>query len=521
MINENKKDGEDVDYFSTEHLLPQLRKMALRGTGATVIANTFNFGIQVIGTIILSRILSPDDFGLVAMVIVISLLLGNFGGNGFTEAIIQVQKVDHSQTSTLFWVNTIISGALTLIFMASGPILAWLYTDPRIIDVTVVSACLIIITSMSTQHLALLKRRMQFYQVAANTIVAVIISTAMSIWMALMGHGYWSLIAKHVSYPLSITIGAWILCKWRPGFLFDYVRVKNMIKFALNVYGNFCLSYLSRNVDKILIGKFYGSVQLGQYDRAYQLFGIFHNQLTLPVSNVAVATLSRLRNDPDKCLQYYVKILSMIAFIGMPLSAILTLIGNDFIMLLIGNQWTMAGQVFTAFGPGVGVMLIYSTHIWLHYSMGRADRLLRWSIFGTIITIIFFLIGLPFGGVGVALGYTLSYFVLVIPGILYSGNPIRLKLSHIFTAVWRYFSAGLFSYSICFYVIENTFISLVLQEMNVIIKILLTSICCLMIYLIILICLYKGFSPIFQFLMFIHEMIPEKFIRKEVIKFNS
>lgn len=514
MSNTNPTTTKIIDYFSTDDLNPQLKRLAIRGTGAAVFAQTFNHGIQIVGTIILARILTPGDFGLVTMVIVISLLLANFGGNGFTEAIIQEERINHSQISTLFWINTGISTALTLLFIALAPVLASIYKDQRIVMITVIFGISIIITGLATQHLALLKRRMQFYRTSANSIVAILISFIVSIAMALLGFGYWSLIARHFCYTVSITIGAWLLCSWRPGLPKKFKQVKTLVKFALNVYGNFCINYLSRNIDKVLIGKFHGSIQLGQYDRAYHLSSMLHNQLTVPIANVAVATLSRLRNDPEKCLQYFVKVLSIIAFIGMPLSAIFTLIGQDLILLILGNQWTLAGHIFIAFGPMIGIMLLYGTHTWLHYSMGRADRLFKWSIVGTMVTVVFFFIGIPFGALGVAVACSASYYVLIIPGLLYAGQPIQLKLSHILSAVWKCFTAAFLSGLLCFYIYSSTLISEVFLELNIIIRLLATSFFCMSLYLIMIIILYQSFSPILQFIIVLRDMVPGPLTRK-------
>jgi PST family polysaccharide transporter len=515
MSNANLTTTEGVEYFSTDHLTPQLKVLAIRATGAVVFASALINVITIVGSIILSRLLTPSDFGLVAMVIIIGQLLANFGGNGFTEAIIQEERITHSQISTLFWLNTAISAALTLLFMASAPALVFFFKDERIFLITVVLAALIIINGLATQHLALLNRTMQFYRISANGIVAILMSFIVAIAMALLGFGYWSLIAKHVVFYLSTTIGAWFLCRWRPGLPNKCAKVKNMIKFALNVYMNFSITYLSRSIDKILVGRFYGSSQLGQYDRAFFLSSTLHNQITVAVSNVAVATLSRLRNDPDKCLQYFIKVLSIIAFFGMPLSAVFTIIGRELVLLVLGEQWTEAGNILIAFSTGIGIMLMYGTHVWLHYSMGRADRLFKWTIVGTVVTVVFFLVGIPFGALGVAAAYSASYYVLIIPGLLYAGQPIHLKLSHILSAVWKCFAAALLSGLLCCYIYSSTFVSEFVFQLNIIVRVLVASVCCLALYLVILIILYQGFSAIIQFFVVLRDMVPGPLTRKK------
>jgi len=215
-----------------------------------------------------------------------------------------------------------------------------------------------------------------------------------------------------------------------------------------------------------------------------------------------------------RVLAYYLKIISIIAFIAMPLSTIFTLIGNDFILLLLGDQWTLAGHVFTAIGPSIGIMLLYRTHPWLHYSIGRADRSLKWSIVGTAVTVIFFCVGVPFGVLGVAVAYSASFYVLIIPGLLYAGKPIQLKLMHIYSSVWRYYIAALLSGLLCFYIYSYTRFSEVFLDLNIIVRMISSSVFCTLIYLFLVIVLYQGISPITQFLDVLGDMIPDAIKRR-------
>jgi O-antigen/teichoic acid export membrane protein len=169
------------DYFDIGYLRPDIKKRAVRGAGAMVFSQTLGFMIQITSTIILARLLAPEDFGLVAMVTTFSLLLQNFGMNGFTEAIIQKEDINHEMISTLFWINAGISLALTLFFMAMAPLLGSFFREPRLQLITVVVALSIISTGLSTLHSALLKRNMQFYLLAAIGIATQLICTSTTI----------------------------------------------------------------------------------------------------------------------------------------------------------------------------------------------------------------------------------------------------------------------------------------------------------------------------------------------------
>lgn len=500
------------NYFNIDQLRSELKKRTVRGAVATVISQVSIYGIQMIGTIVLARLLTPEDFGLVAMVSAFSILLQNFGLRGFTEATIQSDVITHKKISTLFWIHLALSSGLALFFIALSPLIAWFYKDPRLESITIVISISFIFSALSTQHLALLTRNMQFYKIAANEVVAAFVATILAIAMAWQGCGYWAIAVRRVVPMIALAAGAWILCRWLPGKPTRGAGVKELLKFGLNTYGNFTTNYLSRNLDKILIGWRYGAQSLGYYERAYYLFVMPVSQLSYPLTNVAVAALSRLRDDPEKYCNYYLKAVSMIALIGMPLSAILTLIGKDFLLLLLGPQWNRAGEIFSVFGPGIGILLIYGTHGWLHLSLGRADRWFRWGIIELLATIIAFIIGLPFGAIGVAIACTLSFYLLIGPGLWYAGKPIHLKLFSILLAIWRYYMAALvagLSCWIAFYFINIS--SNIFIELNIFVRILLPIILCSLLYLIFIITLYRGIKPISQFTTLLHEMLPNFF----------
>jgi len=334
---------------------------------------------------------------------------------------------------------------------------------------------------------------MRFYRIAANEVAGIVICQVVAIAIAWQGGGYWALVARRVVPFLAMAAGAWMLCRWLPGLPARDTEIRPMLKFGMNTYGNYAVNYLSRNLDKVLIGWRHGAQSLGHYERAYYLFVMPVTQLSYPLTNVAVAALSRLRDEPDKYRSYYLKALSMLAFIGMPLSAILTLIGKDFLLLLLGPQWNKAGEIFTIFGPGIGILIVYGTHGWLHLSLGRADRWLRWGIIELIVVVLAFAAGLPFGAIGVAVAYTASFYLLMGPGLWYAGRPVGLPLLSFLSAISQYYvsavAAGLLSWFIL-YSFEPT--SAAFIELNVFLRILTSTLLCLLAYLLFLVTLFQG-----------------------------
>jgi PST family polysaccharide transporter len=209
------------------------------------------------------------------------------------------------------------------------------------------------------------------------------------------------------------------------------------------VYGQFSLNYSTLNIDNLLVGWRFNAVALGFYKKAFDLFALSASQLTAPLSNVALAALSRLNQDHVRFRRYLANSLGMVAFAGMAMSADLTLVGKDVVRLVLGPKWSEAGRIFELFGPGIGVMLLCHTFGWIHLSIGKPGRWLRWSLFQLTVTTCLFLLVLRWGPEGVAAAWSVSFWTLLVPGFWYAGRPIGLAVSDLITAIWRYAAAAL------------------------------------------------------------------------------
>jgi PST family polysaccharide transporter len=420
-----------------------LRRLAVRGAGITVLSGGLVLAVQIIATVVLARLLTARDFGLVTMVTTFSLLLINFGMNGFTEAILQRDEIDHFLVSNLFWINIGVGLLLAIGFASGGSLLARFYGEPRVARIAVAMSVTIFFTTLSVQHVALLKRAMCFSTVSANDILARTVAVVVSIGGGLAGWGYWALVAGAVGQSLSLSIGAWSFCRWIPGLPRRVAGTSSMVRFAMSTYGRFIANYCTWNLDNLLVGWRFGPVSLGFYKKAYDLFALSVSQLTAPLTSVAVSALSRLNKESMQYRRHLLGALEVTAFVGMGLGAALTLIGKDLIRVLLGPKWEESGRIFTFFGPGIGVMLLYYTHGWIHLSIGRPDRWLRWGLVEFSVTALFFLVGLRWGPVGIAVAWTVSFWVLTIPAFWYAGRPINLGVAPVIGAAWKYLLASL------------------------------------------------------------------------------
>jgi PST family polysaccharide transporter len=491
-----------------------LRRLAVRGVAATLFSSGSGLVIQIVSTVILARLLTPTDFGLVTMVTTFSLLLANFGYNGITEAIIQWEDLNHTVSSNLFWINFAAGVLLTAAFAGAGSLLGILYGDPRVVNVAIGMSFTIFFQSTWVLHTALLRRAMQFSAVSANEIVAKAVSLIVSVVMARQGWGYWALVGGNIALPVSTTIGALILCRWIPSLPRRISETSSMLRFAINVYGRFTVNYCARNVDNLLVGWRFSAQSLGFYKKAYDLFALSASQLTAPLTVVAVSALSRLNRDSVQFRRYLLSALGVVTFIGMGLGMDLTLIGSDVIRLLLGPGWEPSGRIFTFFGPGIGIMLLYSTHGWIHLSIGRADRWFRWGLVEFALTFLLFLVTIHWGPVGIAFAWTASFWILTGPALWYAGKPINLEISAVIGAVWKYVAAAVSACYGCAMIFATASSSAApAGSVAVALHIVTVSIVFCFLYLAAVIVLHGGCKPLYQLARLLQEMIPVNFLR--------
>lgn len=228
-----------------------------------------------------------------------------------------------------------------------------------------------------------------------------------------------------------------------------------MLKFGINTIAYYIVDYLAKNSDKALIGWREGPSPLGYYSKAFQLFLAPVSRLTIPLTGVAVATLSKLCRQPAKYHSYYLNAVQAIAFIGFPLSMFLVANSRQLILFLLGNKWVGTSELFSILGLAGGIQLITSTRAWLFVSLGRTDRWFYTGVVASLIMGFFILIGLQFGTKGVAIGYTSFVYLSLVPSLWYAGMPIGLKFNQIFSVLWKPFCASFLAAGVNWYIINH------------------------------------------------------------------
>jgi len=407
------------EFFDTKHLKGNLKERSVRGGVVTMLQYGTTFIMRTASTIMLARLLTPQDYGLIAMVTAITNFVMMLKDLGLSIATIQKVELNHSQVSTLFWINAAGGLGLTLLTAVLAPGIAWFYGEPRLMWITLTLAGVFLFAGLTTQHQALLRRQMRFGTLAVVEIISLAVGVGTAIVAAYYGADYWALVLMQLAIPVSNATGVWIACRWRPGWPARRSGIRSMVHFGLNVTAFNIVNYFSRNLDNVLIGRFYGLGVLGLYSRAYSLLLWPIDYIRAPLTLVAMPALSRIQNDPVRYRIYCYKLTSLLALISMPLMIFMAICSDSVTRILLGEKWTGAAILFQIMAITGFVQTSASIRTLVQISLGQSGRYLRFGVFHSIFTVASFIIGLPWGPVGVATSYAIVNYLILIPSLWY------------------------------------------------------------------------------------------------------
>jgi PST family polysaccharide transporter len=385
----------------------------------TMLSHGVTFSLRIGSTIVLARLLTPKDYGLIAMVTSITNFVMMLKDMGLSTATIQKAEINHSQVSTLFWLNVAVGFGLFVITVGLAPIIAWFYGDQRLIWITLALSSVFLFAGLNVQHQALLRRQMRFGTLAMVEIIALIIGIATAIIAAHYRAGYWALILMQLATSVSSVIGIWVACKWRPGWPVRRSRVRSMVHFGLNITGFNIVNYFSRNLDNVLIGRFCGPGVLGLYSRAYSLLLWPIDYIRIPLTLVAMPALSRIQKDLVRYRSYCTKLASLLALVSMPLTIFLAVCSDNVVRILLGDKWSGASILFKIMAIIGFIQTPAGVRSVVVVSLGQSGRYLKFGLFNSIATVASFIIGLPWGAVGVATSYAIVNYLILIPSLWY------------------------------------------------------------------------------------------------------
>jgi PST family polysaccharide transporter len=380
-------------------------------------AQTWRVGLGFVFTVITARLLAPSDFGLIAMVATVTALVTLIQDLGATQAVIQRDKISSGQLNSLFWLSVVLGGVLALVLVASAPAIARFFSEPRLENLTIAFALPIIAAGLQAIPFALLNRHMRFRELALIDALSMAASFIAGVALAWEFASYWALYAAACAQALVSLVGCWASSGFVPGRPEFDRETRSTIGFGSGISGFNLANYLSRNADKVLIGKFYGDGPLGLYDRAYRLLLFPLSQLHAPIGRVMIPMLSRSLSDPERYRRTYMECVSLLLLATQPAILFATLYSEDVFKVLLGDRWLESAPIFAWLGVAGLHQVMTSTIGWLYISQGRGGGFFQIGLFGAVTTVASFVAGMPWGPVGVAAAYAISDYLIRLPVI--------------------------------------------------------------------------------------------------------
>lgn len=426
QLQPNVASNYDLSHVDSARVGALARKGAVWSVIQIVVRNVVSIG----STAVLARLLSPDDYGLMGMVATLTALLLVFSDMGLSWATIQRRELTRAQVSNLFWINVGAGLVLWIACILVAPVMARFYNREELQLVTVVLGASFLIGGLSVQPFALLKRRMDFRTVARIEIAAGVVAAVTAIACALAGLGYWALLIQALAGQLARAMLAIPASRIQ---LMPPVRragTRQMVRFGGVLAVSGILIYLTRNLDSVLIGKVWGTTQLGYYERAYFLMLLPSVIATGTLTNLMLPSLAALQSDRQRFGDAYCRALRLVAFAGCPMALGLALVAPEAVRLVYGEKWLPVVPILLWLSVAGVTQPIYNTNGWLFKAAGKAGLYFFVTLVNALALALAFFWGVKGGALQVAMAYGIVMgVVLLLPVMWLAHRAAGLSLS--------------------------------------------------------------------------------------------
>ena len=373
--------------------------------------------VRFVTSIVLARLLAPEYFGLLAMAQVFVGFAGTFSTMGFSQSIVQRKRITEELLSSLFFVTLAVGCLIAVILACASPVFAWIYRNPEVTPIIATLSLTFILRAPCLVPAALLTRRLAFNRLAVIDISLAALTATAAITLAWFGWGVWALVWPTVASPLIRIPMLYVASGWRPRPLFRWSEVRSVIGFGANLTGFNIFNYFARNADYFIIGVFLGPIPLGYYSLAYGIMLRPRDAVTNVLGRVLFPAFSRMQDDDARLKAAYLRACGAIAFVTFPMMLGLLVVARPFVEVVLGEKWLSVVPLIYVFAPLGMLQSIGSTVGQLFLAKGRADWQFRIGIVRGILIVASFLIGLPWGILGIATSYTLMIVVTWIPAL--------------------------------------------------------------------------------------------------------
>lgn len=401
-----------------------LKQKAISGVIWSSIQKFGTMGISFVSNIILARLLTPDDYGCVGMLMIFITVANTFIDGGFGSALIQKKQPTQEDYSTIFYWNLALSFILYAILFFTSPLIAGFYNLAMLSPVLRVQGLVLILNSLSIIQLNRLRKQLKFKKISIVNLTSATISVGVTIYLAYNGWGVWALVAQQLLMSFFNTVLFWIVAGWMPSFIFSYQSFKELFSFGGFILLSNLLNTLGNNIQGILIGKFFSSHTMGLYSQARKLEEVASTSLSNVVDQVSFPVLAEVKNDKTRLINVLRKLITSIAFFSFPIMLLLIAIAKPVIVLLYSSKWIECVPYFQILCVAGIAISLQNINYYAVAAIGKSKELFFWTVIKRIISLGLIIIGFFIYGIWGLLGGMVlaAYIMYAINAVLVSVN---------------------------------------------------------------------------------------------------
>ena len=396
MFSDKEKKIQAKEY-NTPQEESSLKQKAINGVKWTFLDQAGSLGISFVVGIVLARLLQPSEYGLLGMVTVFTAIATVFTDSGFGQAMVRKTDLTEEDKLTAFWFSCGMGILVYIALFISAPWVSVFYKEPQLTDILRITSIPILFSGLLTIPNMIFTREINFKVTTKISFSRAILSGVIGIYMAIMGYGVWALIVQGlVSYAIGVIMFNYY-CRWKIKFIFKKNSFHYLWGFGSKMLASNLINTAYSNLYQIIIGKFYSSSDLGQYQRGQSYSGLFSNTLTQVVQRVSFPTLSKMQDDTERLKYGYRKIIKMSMLVSCLGSMALAAMAKPLIVILIGEKWLSAAEYLQIICLGALLYPVHSINLNVLTVMGRSDLFLKLEIIKKIIGTIPIVIGIFLG----------------------------------------------------------------------------------------------------------------------------
>lgn len=401
---------------------------AVRGASITMVGQFVRVVLLLGSTAVLSRLISPEDFGLVTIVMSVVALGELLRDFGLSTAAARSTTITNRQKTNLFWINTslgiVLAGAAVL---AAQPLAAF-FGQPALREVLIALSSVFVLSGAAAQLRAEVNRRLNFIALTICDTAPVFLGIVSAVVFAFYVDGnYWALVVQQIVVAASGLLFVGFFAHWMPG-LPNRASVREYTSFGVGLFGTQLVSYFTKNSDNVALGYFWGPAVTGVYGRAYQILMLPMNQLLAPLTRVAVPILSRVVDQHDRFVSYVISAQKTSALVLAITYGLLIGLADPAVNLVFGSQWTAMIPVFQALALGGIFRGMNQLTFWVYLAQGRTSEQFRFYLWSQPLIVVAMMCGLPWGALGVAIGHSIGYAINWVVSIFWCTRVTGINL---------------------------------------------------------------------------------------------